>query len=351
MFGGASSLKRNFDYSDYEAKRFMNNTAFNQIHKQVKYKTLYKRMHHITAPSVGYLQADLMDVSNWTRANNGHSFILVVVDVYSRYAWAFPLKTKSAQVVAMNVEQVCNEIKSFRHNLWTFTSDNGTEFINKHMDKVLEKNEMKRFTDQANSVPHTRTAIVERFNRTLRTIMSKALTLVGDLKWIRILDTIMDQYNDNVHSVTKQAPDDVLKYGAKPEKTKSEPKEIQNFELGDWVRYRMKRSKMSKASDPFWSREVHYITEINGNKIFINDKMIPYTQYQLIKSTTPEEQIQQTQGARRILNLGAPRKTIQQLEEELNNQARFDRNMNKEGVNVNYNDHNLRSRKRAKTKK
>ena len=39
--------------------------------------------------------ADLADFHRYARQNKGFKFILVVVDVFSRYAWARPLKTKS----------------------------------------------------------------------------------------------------------------------------------------------------------------------------------------------------------------------------------------------------------------
>ena len=36
--------------------------------------------------------ADLMDVHRFARVNKGYKYILVVLDVFSRFAWARPLK-------------------------------------------------------------------------------------------------------------------------------------------------------------------------------------------------------------------------------------------------------------------
>ena len=45
-------------------------------------------------------QADLADMSALARYNNGYRYILTVIDLFSRYAWARPLKTKQGQEVA-----------------------------------------------------------------------------------------------------------------------------------------------------------------------------------------------------------------------------------------------------------
>ena len=40
-------------------------------------------------------QADLCDVSSISEFNDGYKFILTVIDVVSKRAWAFPLKSKT----------------------------------------------------------------------------------------------------------------------------------------------------------------------------------------------------------------------------------------------------------------
>ena len=37
-------------------------------------------------------QADLVDMKAFSRKNNGYSYILTVIDVFSKYAWAIPIK-------------------------------------------------------------------------------------------------------------------------------------------------------------------------------------------------------------------------------------------------------------------
>ena len=44
-------------------------------------------------------QADLVDMTAYARANNGHKFLLTVIDIFSKFAWAEPIKTKNAHDV------------------------------------------------------------------------------------------------------------------------------------------------------------------------------------------------------------------------------------------------------------
>ena len=39
-------------------------------------------------------QADLADIVGLERDNGGHRYVLTVIDVFSKYAWSVPVKTK-----------------------------------------------------------------------------------------------------------------------------------------------------------------------------------------------------------------------------------------------------------------
>ncbi len=43
--------------------------------------------------------ADLVDMKEWKKENKGYTFILTVIDVFSKYAWAVPLKDKKGETV------------------------------------------------------------------------------------------------------------------------------------------------------------------------------------------------------------------------------------------------------------
>jgi len=53
-------------------------------------------------------QTDLADVSNLSPFNDGMRYLLTCIDVFSKRAWAIPIKTKSARSVADAFEKILN---------------------------------------------------------------------------------------------------------------------------------------------------------------------------------------------------------------------------------------------------
>ena len=41
---------------------------------------------------------DLIDKSSLSKYNNNYKFIFTVIDIFTKYAWAFPLKKKSGSI-------------------------------------------------------------------------------------------------------------------------------------------------------------------------------------------------------------------------------------------------------------
>ena len=79
--------------------------------------------------------ADLIDKSSLSKYNNNYRFILTVIDIFTKYAWAIPLKNKSS----LSITNVCKTILSDGpqggsesrkpEKLWV---DRGSEFKIKH---------------------------------------------------------------------------------------------------------------------------------------------------------------------------------------------------------------------------
>ena len=65
--------------------------------------------------------------------------------------------------------------------------------------KINNINHYSRYSDKGPS-------IVERFNRTIRDMLKKPIFLNGDANWINIIPTIINEYNNKIHSSTKLTP-------------------------------------------------------------------------------------------------------------------------------------------------
>ena len=69
------------------------------LHK-AKRQTFKPLNHYYVGRAQLQYQADLVDYSKYVTWNRGYKFILMVMDIFSRKAWALPLKTKSGPEVA-----------------------------------------------------------------------------------------------------------------------------------------------------------------------------------------------------------------------------------------------------------
>jgi len=50
--------------------------------------------------------ADLVDMQDYSEFNNGVKYLLIVIDVFSRYGWMVPVKTKTGLEVANALKKI-----------------------------------------------------------------------------------------------------------------------------------------------------------------------------------------------------------------------------------------------------
>ena len=53
--------------------------------------------------------ADLIDKSSLSKYNNNYKFILTVIDIFTKYAWAIPLKNKSGLSITNGFKTILSE--------------------------------------------------------------------------------------------------------------------------------------------------------------------------------------------------------------------------------------------------
>ena len=67
------------------------------VHQPLKEKDIVR---NITAThSWERIQIDLIDLRSFSDINSGYSWILHIIDVYSKFSFVFPLKSKSSEEV------------------------------------------------------------------------------------------------------------------------------------------------------------------------------------------------------------------------------------------------------------
>ena len=151
-------------------------------------------------------QIDLADMRSVKKYNNNFNYILTCIDVLSRYAWAIPVKNKTAANVAAAYQKIIDEGRK----PWRIFSDKGREFLGEFKKLTVENDITLIFTEN----PIVKASMVERYNRTLKTRLYKHFTKTNTFKWLQILPKIVRAINHSVHRITGMRPADVTHQNA-----------------------------------------------------------------------------------------------------------------------------------------
>lgn len=206
-------------------------------------------------------EADLMDIKN--TKNTPFTFILVVIDIFTKYVFAKPIKNKTGQEVTKALKDI---FKKSPYPLPFYLSvDKGSEFYNSTMKKFLHSKGMQIYSTENTDI---KASCVERVIRTIRTRIQRWIAENDSTKFIPHLQKIIDSYNSSYHSSIKMAPKDVngnnandifiAKHELNPRK-KLKPK----LKVGDMVRIQSyHKSKFHKAYLKRWTNEVFIVDKI-----------------------------------------------------------------------------------------
>ena len=143
---------------------------------------------------------DLADMSDYKISNNkSYRYIFIVIDNFSKYLWAIPLKNKYSQTITNEFSNIL--IKSQRKPL-KIESDRGTEFYNSIFQNLLKSENIHHYSRYTDKGP----SIAERVIRTVRNLLKKPIFLAGEASWISELQSVIKKYNNTIHHSTKMSP-------------------------------------------------------------------------------------------------------------------------------------------------
>lgn len=202
-------------------------------------------------------QMDLMDVSNIARFNGGVRFLLVSIDCFSRFVFCRPVKRKLGEHVAKALDSIYQTEGRIPENC---QFDQGTEFLNVHVRTVLKQYNVHWYW--VNSP--LKSALIERFIRSFRSIMGKALYNRPTPRYLDILPDLLAIYNRRIHRSLGIAPISVNKSNERylwDKQYKNQfPKTVNfTFSIGDSVKIVRKKKFFEKEWTPSWTKETYFI--------------------------------------------------------------------------------------------
>nr|XP_058973495.1 uncharacterized protein LOC131799823 [Pocillopora verrucosa] len=179
--------------------------------------------------------ADLIEVQTLSKQNKGYRYVLVVIDAFSKYAWARPIKKKPGKDVTDAFAKILKEAKGRKPQ--TLQTDAGKEFYNQTFQSLMKTQEIHHFSTH------------------------------GDAK-ANILPKLVNEYNRTYHRSIKTTPAKVTTFNAKEVwnnlygkyQTKKEKKPA--FKVGDKVRLNKKFRPFEKGYLPGWTEEVFQVRKV-----------------------------------------------------------------------------------------
>lgn len=205
-------------------------------------------------------QADLVDLSPHARVNKQHKYILTVINCFTKEAYAIPLKTKSGDDVAKAFGSILKEVPP-PLNLQV---DKGKEFYNKSFKQLMRKYGINMYSTSS----YTKAAIVERFNRTLKSEMFKQFHMHGSYNWVNLLQPIVDKYNNTKHRTIGMKPVDVRRsrnailHLLQTAYRRPVVKKPGKFKIGNIVRISKLKRLFEKGYLANWTTELFRVTSV-----------------------------------------------------------------------------------------
>lgn len=229
----------------------------NELHRPARRN--YPRRRVITKGIDDLWQCDLVEMIPYARENRGYKYLLTIIDVFSKFVFAEPIKSKTGENVTSALAKVFKQSGRAPKNLQT---DNGKEFYNSKFKALMKKHNVNHYSTFSNM----KASVCERFNRTLKTIMWKEFNYQGSHKWLGTLAGLLDRYNNRRHRTL----------GIKPvEVTRKNEKYLLNtvysnikitgrakLKVGEYVRISKFKNIFDKGYEPNWSTEVFVVDKI-----------------------------------------------------------------------------------------
>ena len=209
----------------------------------------------------GIWAADLVNMGKFSKWNNGIRYLLMVIDVFSKFRWIEPLKNKKAGYILEAFNKILKTGRKPRF-LWC---DKGLEFYNKDFKKLLSEKGINLYSTENEE----KSSVFERWNRTMKSKIFKLFSASNSTVYIHKLSALLDKYNKTKHRSIKMIPEQASRkenedrvylnlYGQEMSQT-AKPK----FKVGDKVRIsKYKRKVFDKGYTPNWTEEIFVVDKI-----------------------------------------------------------------------------------------
>ena len=310
-FTGAYNIikvaKDKLNVSKNDVENWLKSQDAYTMHKQVIKQ--FERQKIIVSGIDSQWQIDLTVLPNLAKYNDNFKYLLCCIDVFSKYAWVVPMKTKQPSDI-VNAFKIIFQSTDRKPD--KICSDAGGEFINKQFQSFLKSNNVSFFTTYSEK----KAAVVERFQRTLKQRLWRYFKYANTYRYVDILNKVVNGYNNTYHRTIDMSPISVTQSNsnkiykritANLKRGKSQKNKKPKFFVNQPVRINSLKNVFAKGYEGGWSEEIFFI-----DKIY--DSFLPYmyrirdSNSELIKGRFYEQELQ---------GVAAPKNKIYKIEKIL----------------------------------
>lgn len=171
-------------------KQFLNNEDAYSLYKPIR--RTFPRSKVVVDTIDSMWDGDLADVNNIATQNDGFRFLLVLIDIFSRFLFIVPLKTKKNQDIIEGLNRV---FTTYRRKPRVLRTDKGSEFKNKFLKSWLVKQKVNVIYTQN----ETKAIYAERVIRTIKNLMYRYFMKNRTYRYVEILQKLVESYNNRPH--------------------------------------------------------------------------------------------------------------------------------------------------------
>lgn len=164
----------------------------------------FQRNKVITTGIHDQWDADLMDMSKYASNNDEFAYILVVIDIFSKYTWLRPLKNKKGNAVSRAFGEILEEGRRPKR----LRTDKGQEFRSIEFNGLLTDRDIDHLYAQNTEI---KANYAERVINTIKSKIHRYLTYKMSDRYIDRLQEFAGNYNSTYHRTIGMAPAKVSK--------------------------------------------------------------------------------------------------------------------------------------------
>ena len=182
---------------------FLQQHLNSSIHKRIS-KKRYPTRRVVTYFPFQVMQADLIEYTStgFQHNNSGYQYILIMIDCFSKMAYARPLKNKNSIQTAQAFNDILGEFLNIPN---TIVTDEGNEFYNREVFQVFQKYGIHHYSIRSKHKAQT----VERLIGTIKNRMERYLYKNKSKRWLDFLPQLIKNYNSTPHRTIGMPPNHV----------------------------------------------------------------------------------------------------------------------------------------------